>query len=1478
MPHRANHVRKQLIKTQKILLSQSDSSVGVGIGAGVGAFAALIGLFITTGNRGFDCLNRLRVFFVSFLDLRRFELRIVLSDLLCGRMGECLAVFGLTAVVVSLEANTALNADEVHVSCMILIGRPEVAVLVVADDRSSRMRLRRAVGLSNVVLIVELLEVLRVVILALILIGLLQPITADPADIAFVVADRAADFLHGVFGNDVAFRVDKFEIMLAFLLLNSVRIVAVVFRILIVDLDPSIEVEVFLGPSDKAGDADLDIPLLSDIGVAFRVLTRHICDGVLSNPRIFLRFSFGFRIELSSSCFEFLVVGSCDLFEIHHVVTGDGKKELIAPQAVAALHAARILTPICTRRIGMVPIGTIVLVAICAVGVEVAVHGTVGVGVLLGIDPLVGVDRLRVIALFRDLFIGHADRRAVLIHTEAAVLIHDIEERFADVCRIVVDRFAGNISRAVHAVRDNVHIVHNVMFGNCDGKTALRAEACKCGLAVGVDLVSVAGRSVRLEDRIECSLERRFVDVRINDLCVFECLCIGDDVGIRDADSSCNGAFGQLAFVVDRLVLVERMTLRGNELDAGDVVVTIEVVAEKLFLREAYRRNIIAARPVEDVKELVDELIGSSTEVGINIAYSRLRIIGTICLDREVAFCIVVEASYAVRNFPNRAQAADFTEHLGLSRPEVTESIDRDAFKILHGFDFFFGTVAGNAFDVVDSHLVGLGFICRCREHDDHAALFAVREAFPTVGVAGRIPSSDNDPGMAGGIAKRDINFSTTPLAYLMSDGNAGARIVSRDVGNDIGMLLRSDVGVRNRLDVAAYADVDNRAGIVAGSRREDIAILSMLNDPDAVKLVEFLFEFGAEHFLCIVESLGVGFQLGFRLLRCAADGAFLRDGNIMPGDIAEGPGELFGTFDIDPLVAGRMNSRFRVGAACIRALHDRNAFFGAGCGLGVLFIQHKVVSGCRNFHGFVCGLANRALRNDEAGFLAGCGLRDFIDPNVIESGKDDLDRVIGFFGVLDITVGIGTDKVNGSSLRAADVDVTALADLVGIDGFSAFFCRNKAILHKKSMIFFKIRILLDVRVLEGAILDHKLVIRDPGHGRYAVFLHDNFFMVADGADIVLGLRDLINVGAGFKNVITDLVGVDPLSGVVLMLKRRILFDESGPQLFAHGLGLLVGRGQSNGSLAVRALVGSRAFDFALGSHFADGNRPIVRMRKDGTGFSVGATAVGAGVSNFAGIGAGSRGVRYLIVVLESGILDRYSLNHLTAAILAIVDLIMRTGYAASRLIDIFLNGLISGDMLELIDGEGDDGVAVDAAIDLSAGSFAGRRDLGDGGLRIELMSFADMFDIAGADLIEGLLDGGNGVGDTGDGGSVSLSGDVLGADEASDLIEDGLNVCDDGIDIGAIAGDVKGADDRIDISLDFSHLRSEIGEGSGKVIEFGIEESGHLRAKLIPIDDGTTIRAGAEVVGFGVDMLFLTGSEQDAGDDQHKQSNHSDH
>ena len=47
--------------------------------------------------------------------------------------------------------------------------------------------------------------------------------------------------------------------------------------------------------------------------------------------------------------------------------------------------------------------------------------------------------------------------------------------------------------------------------------------------------------------------------------------------------------------------------------------------------------------------------------------------------------------------------------------------------------------------------------------------------------------------------------------------------------------------------------------------------------------------------------------------------------------------------------------------------------------------------------------------------------------------------------------------------------------------------------------------------------------------------------------------------------------------------------------------------------------------------------------------------------------------------------------------------------------------------------------VAVDAAIDLSTGSFAGRLDFDDGGLGIELMIFADMLDIAGADLIEGL-------------------------------------------------------------------------------------------------------------------------------------------
>ena len=220
------------------------------------------------------------------------------------------------------------------------------------------------------------------------------------------------------------------------------------------------------------------------------------------------------------------------------------------------------------------------------------------------------------------------------------------------------------------------------------------------------------------------------------------------------------------------------------------------------------------------------------------------------------------------------AQAADFTEHLGLRRPEVTESIDRDAFQILHGFDFFFGTVAGNAFDVVGQHRVRLGIFIRCSEHDDLAARLAVRETFPTVGVAGRILSSNDLPvvtlclvignSIADSAALADKDRVTAGDAITLHH-NSFATLMA-----ELRDILRCEVGIL--VPVAALAEVNSHTGVIAGCiGKVELAVLSLV-DVEAVLVLDVgsLSLFKGIEDDCFVRLVGSA-VLAFRLRVTAA-------------------------------------------------------------------------------------------------------------------------------------------------------------------------------------------------------------------------------------------------------------------------------------------------------------------------------------------------------------------------------------------------------------------------------------------------------------------------------------------------------------------------------------------------------------------------------------------------------------------------------
>ena len=659
---------------------------------------------------------------------------------------------------------------------------------------------------------------------------------------------------------------------------------------------------------------------------------------------------------------------------------------------------------------------------------------------------------------------------------------------------------------------------------------------------------------------------------------------------------------------------------------------------------------------------------------------------------------------------------------------------------------------------------------------------------------------------------------------------------------------------------MAACADVHNEAGTIAACIGE-VELTVLLVDLKLVlfgDLLSLYLRGGIEH--------GLAFVVGFGLLV---------DRLVVAARASRGRDDLMG-IGVDLLIS-RRNDRIVIESRD----RFRNFFLADGANensVSVLFASRSflifnhivLMPQCFKFEGgFIIRIVGNVLYFFAARALVGPGtiflasgsyiLFGNFDPIMLNGLQFDLDGEAEIIRMA-LAVGVFADPVDVSRSLAAGIDIAVI-------GFAVTF----------STLFE----LLDVRLsLSLYGIDRQEVGLLLGNG--LTVCQSSFLMSANSADEVLGSGDLVHGEV-------DLIAILPNEALGAVFIRIVVTGslvsslESSPLLIGHGLGLFIGGFEDELILANSANKDSVAVLGAVRSNrlLIHRRHPIVGMTvsRDLNGLTL-RVAVLAGIHCGTGFGAGSRlhrdRVLFIPIMTFLRINDVLRREGLAATVLAVVNEVIGTVGGASRLFDIFLNGLISGDMVELIDGEGDGSVAVDAAIDLSAGSFAGRRDFDDGGLGIELMIYADMFDIAGADLIEGLLDGGDGIGDTGDGGSGSLSGDVLGADEACDLIEDGLNVFDDGIDIGAIAVDVKGADDRIDISLDFSHLRSEIGEGSGKFIEVGIEEGGHLRAKLIPIDDGTTIRAGAEVVGFRVDML--TGGEQETGNGQHKQSNHGDH
>ena len=399
---------------------------------------------------------------------------------------------------------------------------------------------------------------------------------------------------------------------------------------------------------------------------------------------------------------------------------------------------------------------------------------------------------------------------------------------------------------------------------------------------------------------------------------------------------------------------------------------------------------------------------------------------------------------------------------------------------------------------------------------------------------------------------------------------------------------------------------------------------------------------------------------------------------------------------------------------------------------------------------------------------------------------------------ILDRAVGIVAEVKELSRFRAADVDIV-VDELVGVDAALVEAVLRQLFSGGKRTLCADVA----VAICEGSVCNIKGVISISGHGRYAVFLHDNFFMVADGADIVLGLRDLIDRG------VVDLEVEDDIAGVL-------------PDAIFYGIGMrdLLNSFRSHHFAAARAGEGLDAFGGAgrLGGNGAF----VLGMAESVDSFLLGhgAAFVSAGVSNFAGFGAGSRGGIFIDHPFVIGIaVLGFGLKSFAADRASRGDGDLRSAVACLH------RGLGHDFRMALsLDGLRDDGITIFAAIIAEAVLSAGSGDDLDECLGIEVVIFADFFDAGDIflDLIDGGLEVIEGFGDTGDGSGSSLIGDFLGAEKSDDLIADILDGIDDGGDIGAEVDVTDFSDDGIDVGGDIGDFRLQVVEGGSEVIEVG--------------------------------------------------------